>query len=146
LRALGSPSEVLPAYYDHLIARRFPAPTGPADTNAMQVGLPGRFGSGEVLIERVRLLNAAGEARSSFQTRDSLRLQIDYTAQSGIEAIDCAVPISSIDGTLIAFLQSEHLGVLSRPVNGRGKIVLDIPTLPLLPGRFEITIGLAPPG
>ena len=148
LRALGTHSEVLPAYYDHLIARRFAAPVGPFDANAAQVGLPGRFGSGEVLIEKVRMLNAADQARSSFHTGESLRLEIDYVAQPGVEGIDCAVPISSIDGSLIAFLQSTFSGLEVRPpaAGGRGRFVVEIPELPILSGRFEITIGLAPPG
>src|SRR5690606_15777033 len=122
-------SQVLGAYYQDLLDTHYPAETAAGKT--LQMGLAGRFGSGRARIRRVRMMDANGNICTSFRRGDRMRVMIDYTADPDVEAVDCAIPLS-YEGTPVAYNRLQHQGLLSRPVDGQGRIELEFDSLPLL--------------
>jgi lipopolysaccharide transport system ATP-binding protein len=146
LRRLGAASEVLAEYQAELLKSRFIQSSGVLTENQAAQGLAGRFGSGEVQIEAVRILDAEGCPRTNFRRGQSIVLEIDYRAAPEIEAIDCTIPVYTMDVTFLTHWWAERDEALSRPTDGRGKIRIEVPNPPILPGRYGLTISLSPPG
>ncbi len=146
IRGAGPALEVLADYHADLIASRYGKTRGPLDDKALAVGLPGRFGSGEARIEALRILDRDGRPRTNFRRGEALVIEIDYTAQSDVRAVDCMLPLYTFDGTMLTLWRAEREAAPSRPVEGRGRIRLEVPRLPLLPGRYGLTVSLTPPG
>lgn len=145
VRAIGGVHDIVAAWYDDLLATRYPRPAARFDDEANRIGLPGRFGSGRARIERLRLLDAEGRVRTHLRRGESLTLEIDYTADPDVEAVDCAVPLVTMDGLLIDYTRMVYRCEPSRPVNGRGTIRLHYGPLPLLAGRYEVSVALSNP-
>ena len=146
IRRLGTASQVLAEYRDDLLVRQFAQSKGPLNERQIAVGLPGRFGSGEARIEAMRILDKQGRSRTRFRRGEPLDIEIDYAAQSEVEAVDCTIPLSTEDGTFVTHWWAEREVGLSRPMDGRGQIRIRVPALPLLPGHYELTVALSPPG
>jgi len=146
LRRIGPAPQVLAEYHADLLARRYGVSQGPLTPQTIAVGLPGRFGTGQVRIEAVRLLDSSGRPRASFRRGEPFRIEIDYTAREGVEAVDCTIPLDSLEGTILTLWRAEREAGLSRPVNGRGRFRIEVDNPPLLPGRYRMTIALSPPG
>jgi hypothetical protein len=146
IRQSGPTSSVLAAYHDDLIEHQYPRPSGLLTQREIAVGLPGRFGSGAARIEAVRLLDAAGVRRSNFERGERFAIEIDYTANPEIEAVDCMIPVYTSDVTFLTLWRAERDGQVGRPRQGRGRFRLEIEDPPILPGRYGLTISLTPPG
>jgi ABC-type polysaccharide/polyol phosphate transport system ATPase subunit len=146
LRRLGPAAEVLADYHADLLARRYGTSQGPMSDETFAVGLPGRFGTGEARFEAVRLLDGLGRPRTHFRRGETIRIEIEYRAQPGVEAVDCTIPLDSPEGTILTYWRAELHGVLGRPLDGRGRFHLQIDHPPLLPGRYRMTLALSPPG
>ncbi|HOR26759.1 MAG TPA: ABC transporter ATP-binding protein [Candidatus Sumerlaeota bacterium] len=142
VRALGPTFEILTAYYREMLDVRYGVSQGPFSMQTVTVGLPGRFGSGEARIESFRIMDAAGRSRLTFRRGERLIVELEYSAQPGVEAVDCMMPLSAQDGTLVTLWRLIREHAPSRPVDGRGRIRFEAPTLPILPGRYELTVSL----
>jgi hypothetical protein len=145
LRRLGTVIDVVAAYYEDLLERRYPRSQGLWDRQAIAAGVPGRYGSGKAVIRRLRTLDADGAMRTHFRRGESMRLEVEYEARPETEAVDCALPMAASDGLMVAYLRSVDQGPPSRPVDGKGRISLTFDTLPLLPGRYELSLALSAP-
>ncbi len=146
IRALGPATEILAAYHDDMIGRRYAASQGTLDAAVITAGLPGRFGTGGARIEAVRILDAAGRPRTNFLRGEPIRIEIDYSAP-GIEALDCTIPVDAVsDGTNLTWWRARRDGKLIKPgADGRGTVAIDVPDPGLLTGRYRMTIALSPP-
>lgn len=146
VRALGPATQILAAYHDDMIGRRYAKSQGRLDSAVITAGLPGRFGTGEARIEAVRITDALGRPRSNFRCGEPIRIEIDYAAP-GIDALDCTIPVDSVsDGTNLTWWRARRDGELIRPgADGKGTIVIDVPDPMLLAGRYRMTISLSPP-
>lgn len=145
VRLLGKVGEVVTAYFDDLLDNRHSRTQGLLDRQAITAGAPGRYGNGKARIERLRVFGADGRMRTHFRRGEAMTLEVDYTAQPGIGAVDCTLPIVTMDSLLVGYTRLVHQGEPSRPVEGRGSVRLRFGTLPLLPGRYELSIALSPP-
>ena len=107
--------------------------------------MPGRFGSGKAHIDAVRLQNAQGLPCTHFRRGESLAIEIDYSAAPELEEVDCALILDSIDGTILTVWWAGYEASPSHPREGRGQFRVEVPELPLLPGRYRMTVVLASP-
>lgn len=148
VRRLGPASEVCVAWQADLLERRYAGSQGLH--TAETIAVPGRFGKGGARIEAVRLLDATGHARGSFRRGVALRIEIDFVAEPEVAALDCAIPLTTEDDVIVSYERAVRCGVARRPAEPaghawRGRFVLEYPTLPLLPGRYGLTIALSEP-
>jgi ABC-type polysaccharide/polyol phosphate transport system ATPase subunit len=146
VRAAGPAAQVLAAYHAELIAQSYRDSAGGLTADVIRTGLPGRFGSGLARIEQARILNGAGDPCTHFRRGQPIVLDIAYSARPEVQAVDCTIPLDAFDGTTLTQWRAEREGAVSRPAAGRGRFLMRIPAPPLLPGRYELTLALSPPG
>ena len=101
-----------------------------------------RFGSQEVEIAAVRLLNLQGGAASSIVSGAGLVIELDYKTKRAIEYPKASVGINLSDGT-VCFDTSTDVGGLEIPtLQGVGTIRLRIDRLDLAGGEYFVSVGL----
>lgn len=140
-------AEILADYHAELISSRFAQNEGKLTENSMRLGMRGRFGSGEAYIDAVRILNGQGQPATLFGRGEPIVIEVDYSAQPGVEAVDCTIPLDSDSGTILTLWRAEReAGAVSHPTHGKGRFRMVAAEPNLLPGRYEITISISPPG
>jgi energy-coupling factor transporter ATP-binding protein EcfA2 len=143
----GPAAQVLAEYHDDLIHKRFDKSEGKLDERVINfVGLPGRYGSGEARIKQVRLLNGAGAPRTSFERGEEMVIELDYSVQAGVDAVDCMV-VLEVPGydRMLTIWRALRDGQVGRPREGQGRFRLEVGDPMLAPGRYILTVALAPP-
>lgn len=146
VRCIGRAATALAGYRNDLIERQYLAHAGNLDERAVEAGLPGRYGNGEARITEVRLLDASGQPCSHFRRGQAMAIEIDYTAEPGVELVDCIVTLESISyGTLVTLWRAFRDAQPSHPRAGKGAFRLDVEELTLLAGGYCLTISLNPP-
>lgn len=106
---------------------------------APQQGLPTRWGSGEVEITQVRVLDGTGQERYTFVTGEELTIQMHYHAAAPVEKPIFGLSLHRSDGLQVTGPNTEF-GDLEIPVvEGGGIVEYTIPWIPLLPGRYQVS-------
>ncbi len=104
--------------------------------------LPSRWGSGEVEITNLRLLNAAGEEKSEFITGEAVTIELAYSANEPVEDPDFVLSINrdAIEMTdePDSQLVRSHPGELA----GSGVVRCLIDSLPFPPALYHISAGV----
>ena len=131
LQGVGSSAELIDGYVDEALEER------PVE---QQGGT--RRGSGEALVERVELLDAAGRARTSFRTGDAVVLRLHYDAKVAIDAPVFGWSIETLDGTYLWAHHSRDGQMVPDRIEGRGYVDLVVDRLPLQPGVFDLSASL----
>jgi ABC-2 type transport system ATP-binding protein len=101
-----------------------------------------RWGSGEVSISKVQLLNKDKIAQRIFHTGEPLNIAIDYTSQIDITNASIAVGISHLHGTDIWGTSTEKSSVKLPITIGPSSLNLELKTLPLLNGTYDLTVAI----
>ncbi len=100
-----------------------------------------RWGTGEVQIVDVELLNGKGEKRIKHKTGDKLTVIMYYKCKEKVENPIFGINIQSPDGTVI--LSPNSQGSMDLPyIEGEGKVSVEIPNLPLAKGRYYLTVAV----
>jgi lipopolysaccharide transport system ATP-binding protein len=101
-----------------------------------------RWGSGEIEITQVRLLDCMGQERYVFFTNEELNIQMHYSVATRVENPIFGLALHRSDGLHITG-PNTRFGDLEIPVvEGRGVIEYSIPQLPMLPGRYQISVAV----
>jgi lipopolysaccharide transport system ATP-binding protein len=151
LRADGSSDRVAQQYLDavarvqnaQLTARNLEAAgrerqaSAPAVTSANGF----RWGSGEIEITEVRVLDSAGQERYVFLTGEELTIQMTYSAAKPVQTPVFGLALHRSDGLHITGPNTQFSDVNLPIVEGEGAIHYTIPHLPLLPGRYQISVA-----
>jgi len=103
-----------------------------------------RFGSMDMEITRVRLLDGRGHPLSKFTSGDGLRVDIEYCAPQRVEAPIFGVKITTEDGQVCTDLSTASAGVTLPALQGRGRIALQFERLDLNGGRHFVDVGAYP--
>ena len=105
-----------------------------------QQGSSSRWGSAEVEITQVRVLDGAGQERYTFVTGEELTIQMHYRAAAPVEKPTFGLALHRSDGLHVTGPNTEF-GNLEIPViEGGGIVEYTIPWLPLLSGRYQISV------
>ena len=108
---------------------------------AMDADFRERWGTEEVRIDRIELLNAGGEKTERIETNGAMTITTQLTAQTSVRAPVVKVSISKLDGDIVWSSTSRKselgLGNLNRPV----VVTITIPKLPLLEGTYYISVA-----
>ncbi|HXM55915.1 MAG TPA: ABC transporter ATP-binding protein [Candidatus Dormibacteraeota bacterium] len=94
----------------------------------------------EIVIDRIRLLDAAHEETARVRSRGPLRIEAAYRAARTLECVELTLAIHRDDGVrcVDAPLRAERLPQ-------RGTLVLEFPAFDLQAGRYDLSILLSDP-
>lgn len=99
-----------------------------------------RWGSGEVLITKVELKDGDGNETALLRTMEAARIEIDVESQAPIQDFLVGLRIDSLNGHHIWGSNSRRSGKALGLLNGRAKVAVDLPLMPLLEGVYDMTI------
>ncbi len=133
----GPTDHVLTQYRDHLFQR-----VGQQLTIENEAGGYRRWGTRQIEITGVRLLNEADEETTIFQTGDSLRVEIAYTAHEPIVEPEFGLALYRHDGLHLNGPNTRIAGLEMGVVEGSGLVSYTIERLPFLPGRYQLTAAI----
>jgi ABC-type polysaccharide/polyol phosphate transport system ATPase subunit len=131
LQGVGRTAEVVDKYVDDSLADHV---IDPASTS--------RIGSGEAVVERVEILDAAGVPRTSLRTGDAVVLRQHYEASKRIVNPVFGWSVETIDGIYLWAYNSRDGDMVPDDIEGRGYVDLLIPSLPLRPGIYDLTASI----
>jgi ABC-type polysaccharide/polyol phosphate transport system ATPase subunit len=101
-----------------------------------------RWGSREIEITRVALLDAQGREPSAFQTGDSLTVRVYYEAHQPIDDPVFGLALHHANGFQINGPNTRFGGLSLGSVRGRGYVDYTIAELPLLSGSYVLTAAI----
>lgn len=101
-----------------------------------------RFGSGEILIEDVRITSERGQPIERIFAGTGIDITLSYRSKSGGEAPIAVAGIYAADDTA-CFETNSQLGGVELTLDGdMGEATLRIERLDLAPGDYRVTVGL----
>jgi lipopolysaccharide transport system ATP-binding protein len=100
-----------------------------------------RFGSMELQIVDVRLLDEQGSPTASLRSGDALRIEITYEAPRPVTAPNFGATIFRTDGLPCLDTNTEATGFRLPVAHGRGTITLQIHRLDLYGGQYYVEVG-----
>jgi ABC-2 type transport system ATP-binding protein len=101
-----------------------------------------RWGSGEVRIDEVELLDAHGTLRSRVHTGDDITLRFHYQAREPVTDVMIGMAIETLEGVGITGPNTRDNGLVCDRLDGRGFVDLCIPRLMLLAGTYDVTAAI----
>lgn len=116
----------------------------PADGATVETrrGVEARWGSGEIKVERARIIGPDGEPASVFRTGERFTVRIWYHANRRIESPAFGVSIYDELGNRINGPNTVWGQAGPNVVQGRGVIDYVVDALPLLNGRYDLTVAV----
>ncbi|MBX7254005.1 MAG: ABC transporter ATP-binding protein [Candidatus Promineofilum sp.] len=134
---IGSTDHILAQYRDHLFQR-----VGQQLSIENEAGGYRRWGTRQIEITGVRLLNDANEETTIFHTGDSLRVEIAYAAHEPIVEPEFGLALYRHDGLHLNGPNTRVGGLEMGVVEGNGVVSYTIERLPFLPGRYQMTAAI----
>lgn len=129
--ALGPSDEVIGRYEEHLRLR-----TAAADV------APGRRGTGEIVIRAVRLADAGGRETAEIPFGGTLRVEVTWETTRPVTSPVMGVALFREDGVYCYGPNSRFDGGgPGETYDGRYRLLAEFPGLPLLPGRYEVSVA-----
>ncbi len=101
-----------------------------------------RWGSGEAQIERMEILDAAGEPVKRLRTGDPATIRLHYIAHEPIERPVFGIGIVRLDGAEVCGPNTREAKFETASIQGRGHIDFRVDTLPIVPGTFDLSCSL----
>jgi lipopolysaccharide transport system ATP-binding protein len=101
-----------------------------------------RFGSQEMEIRSVRLLDQASQPLEELESGECLTVEIEYHAPRIIESPIFGVTLAREDGTLICDTNTSVLEIGVKQLSGAGKVRLQFARLDLARGSYFIDVGV----
>jgi hypothetical protein len=102
---------------------------------------PGRWGSREVEITRVRLLDSRGQERRVFAPGEALTLALSVRAERPVEDFVFGLGLFSADGTHLYGTNTDIEEFKSRRLEGTGEVRLLIEDLRLVEGTYFVDVA-----
>lgn len=131
----GEEREIIEAQEDTPAASA--AEEKPADSTS-----PQRWGSREVEITQVRLLNSKGEEHALFHSEDALSIEISYVLHEQVGAPVFGIGIHRSDGLMIHGSNTALEEVVVPTLGARGTVRYVIDRLGMLDGQFILDVAV----
>ncbi len=112
-----------------------------AETAAPTSATP-RWGTRSVEIVQVRLTNAKGVDQNIFETGEPLVLLMRYETHGSVASPIFGLAIHRHDGVHVTGPNTSFAGLNLPTLNKPGTITFTVPSLPLLPGLYEISVAV----
>ena len=139
LRALDGDGVSTPAIPGEPDGAKAEAPTGLGSAGQET---PARWGSGEVRVDKVELLNAAGEATQVLQTGSAFKVRMWYNARQRVERPAFGIGLYDELGNRINGPNTMWSDAPIEYVHGSGFVDYTADRFPLLPGRYDLTVAV----
>jgi hypothetical protein len=124
-------------------AARAEAEPGAAPADPWSGGYrPGRWGSREVEIRKVRLLDAAGRERHVFVPGETLQLALDVHAARPVEDFVFGVGLFTADGTAVYGTNTDIEDFAPRRLAGDAVVRLALESLSLVEGTYLVDLAV----
>lgn len=133
-RAIGKVEEVIDQYKNFLNDE-----SDSQDLLKTQNSEKTRWGTGKIMITKVRLSNQEGKTAVSFNSKEPLSIEMTYECEGPVSEPVFGIAIHRNDGIHICGPNSKHHGFSFGTLTGKGRIRYTIPALPLLPGRYLLS-------
>jgi ABC-type polysaccharide/polyol phosphate transport system ATPase subunit len=130
LRDLGAAGAVI----DHYLADAF--------SDRVEEGGFVRWGSGEVRIEGVELIDAQVRLGSRLRTGDDVTLRFHYHAKEPVSDVMIGMAVDTLEGMTVTGPNTRDGGFRCERLEGRGYVDLRIPRLMLLSGTYDVTASV----
>jgi ABC-2 type transport system ATP-binding protein len=128
LRMDGEPGAVVDAYMAEMHEGR----ESTADSGS-------RWGSGDVRVDRVELLDAHGQPATTFRTGDPLTVRLHVASRERVTNPVFGVGIHTVAGLQVSAPNTREAGLVVEEVDGSAVVDLEIPRLLLLPGTYDVS-------
>ena len=137
MRAVGPVDSVMDQYRNHLFNQ-----TGRQMAVMNTSGGYRRWGTKQIEITGVRLLDASGAPTTIFRTGEKMAVEISYIAHEPIEEPEFGLALHRHDGVHVTGPNTHAAGLELGVVSGPGIVRYDIRALSLLPGRYNLTAAV----
>ncbi len=101
-----------------------------------------RFGSGEVQVHKVELLDADGNPTTAVRTGDEVTFRYHYRGTSPVHRPVVGIGIYTLDGVLVTGPNLKDVNQIPAKLDGSGTVDLHVPRLMLLPGTYDVASGI----
>ncbi|MEX0663510.1 MAG: ABC transporter ATP-binding protein [Acidimicrobiia bacterium] len=101
-----------------------------------------RRGTGEIQIERVVLLDADERRTTRTRTGEAVTLRLMFSASQPIERPVFGFGIARIDGVGVTGPNTQDYDMIPDKVEGHGHVDYHVPSLPLLPGTYDVNASI----
>ena len=115
---------------------------GAEKSSAPHKGHEGRWGSGEVKIEKAEILGAENEPISVFRTGDRFVVRIWYCATRRVDRPAFGVSLHDQMGNRLNGPNTVWSQMPIESVQGQGYVDYIVDHLPLLPGNYDLTVAV----
>jgi ABC-type polysaccharide/polyol phosphate transport system ATPase subunit len=130
LRDLGPAAPVI----DHYLAEAF--------SDRSEEGGHARWGSGEIRVNEVELLDDEGRSVTRAHTGASVTLRFHYHAKEPVSDVMIGLAIETIEGVVLTGPNTRDGGLRCDRLVGDGFVDLRIPRLMLLTGTYDVTAAV----
>jgi ABC-2 type transport system ATP-binding protein len=96
-------------------------------------------GSGQIRVERVRLLDAGGKPTTRMRTGDAVTVRIEFVAAEPIERPVFGLGFARIDGAGVSGPNTRDAELVPDKIEGRGHVDYRIDRCLLLPGTYDVS-------
>lgn len=100
-----------------------------------------RWGTGEILLNSVKLLNRQGQERAIFQTGEKFVIRMEYEAKEKVERPVFCMSIRTKDGVLCTGTSSRIFGLVPDMLSGSGVAAYTVDKLQLLAGEYILSVA-----
>lgn len=145
----GRTEQVITKYLETLWRDQDQATSNGSPSNTDAAGSPkrngrgaGRWGSGEVRIERAELRGDGGAATTVFRTGGRFAVRMWYSASRAVEKPAFGISIYDEVGNRINGPNTLWSALPIGSVQGTGYVDYAVDELPLLPGRYDLTVAV----
>jgi len=101
-----------------------------------------RWGSGEIQISSVELLDSTGTPVTHPRTGDALNIVVHLSAHAPVQDSVLVARIDELGGHTVWRSSSRRNGVSIGRIDGSADVTLGFPALPLLEGTYELTLAI----
>ncbi len=101
-----------------------------------------RWGSGEVKVTAVRLLDGEGKPGQNFRSNEPMTIELEYDATEAVDNPQFGLAIFRQDGIQVNSPNSFMAGLKIGTIHGRGCVQYRIDHLALLPSIYRLTISV----
>lgn len=99
---------------------------------------PDRWGTGEVLIDSVEVLDNEGTPTTKVGTGSACSVRVTWSSRTDVPPPVIGLGLHALDGTHLWGSNTGRQDLWLDPSTGGGAVVLRIPQLPLMPGVFDL--------
>jgi lipopolysaccharide transport system ATP-binding protein len=147
IQAQGQPTDVVMSYLEHLATKEaqkkvaLERAEGSAQSASQSGGQARRWGTQRVTIRKVELLDGSGSARTTFQNGEPMTICLHYSAREAVEKPVFGLAIYHENGAHISGPNTRFGGLEIHQANSSGIVRYSLPALPMLEGRYFISVS-----